>query len=74
VIGTNSLNYDGSEKVAFTGACISVSWLWFFFLAIAGKAIGQIDRKGKLMTHINQISALIIWAVAMYLIINLWKN
>jgi L-lysine exporter family protein LysE/ArgO len=40
VIGTNSLNNDGSEKVTFTGACISVSWLWFFFLAIAGKMIG----------------------------------
>jgi L-lysine exporter family protein LysE/ArgO len=74
VIGTNSLNYDGSEKVAFTGACISVSWFWFFFLAIAGKTIGRIDQKGKLMTRINQISALIIWAVAMYLIVNLWKN
>jgi L-lysine exporter family protein LysE/ArgO len=74
VIGTNSLNYHGSEKVTFTGACISVSWLWFFFLAISGKTIGQINQKGTLMTHINQLSALIIWAVAAYLIINLWKN
>lgn len=71
VIGTNSLNYDGAEKVTFTGACISVSWLWFFFLAIAGKTIGQIDRKGTAMTRINQVSALIIWAVAVYLAVKL---
>jgi L-lysine exporter family protein LysE/ArgO len=59
------------EKFFFTFACISVSWLWFFFLAIAGKTIGQIDRKGKLMTRINQVSALIIWAVAVYLAVKL---
>jgi L-lysine exporter family protein LysE/ArgO len=74
VIGTNSLNYNGGEKVSFTFACISVSWLWFFFLAIAGKTIGQIDRKGVLMTRINQVSALIIWAVAVYLAVELLNN
>ncbi|MED4988012.1 LysE/ArgO family amino acid transporter [Parageobacillus toebii] len=74
MIGTNSLNYDGAEKVTFTGACISVSWLWFFFLAIAGKTIGQIDQKGTLMKRINQLSALIIWAVAVYLAVELLNN
>ena len=33
VIGTSAA-YDGSEKIAFTVATISVSWLWFIFLAI----------------------------------------
>ena len=34
VIGTSASAYDGSEKIAFTVATISVSWLWFIFLAI----------------------------------------
>ena len=31
VIGGSAALYSGSNKIAFTIACISVSWLWFFY-------------------------------------------
>lgn len=67
VIGTSSLAYTGSEKWIFTMACIAVSWLWFFSLAIAGRKIGQIDKNGKFLKRMNQVSAIIIWIMAMYM-------
>lgn len=67
VIGTNSLVYTGYDKWIFTIACVLISWIWFFSLAITGKKIGQIDTNGKLLKRINQISALIIWAMAIYM-------
>ncbi|GKU77614.1 LysE/ArgO family amino acid transporter [Paenibacillus sp. L3-i20] len=73
VIGTSSLNYSGSEKIAFTAACIIISWLWFLGLAIAGKVVGNFDTKGKLLKAINKISAIIIWVVALYIAIELFK-
>ena len=36
VIGTNSIQYIGNEKWAFTLATIIVSWIWFISLAFAG--------------------------------------
>ncbi len=44
VIGSSAALYSGSNKIAFTIACISVSWLWFFLLAILGKMVGSIDK------------------------------
>lgn len=67
VIGTSSLAYEGYEKWIFTAACIVVSWLWFFFLAIVGRRIGQIDKNGNLLKRMNQISAVIIWIMAIYM-------
>ena len=67
VIGTSSLVYSGHEKWIFTIACILVSWIWFLSLAIAGKKIGQIDSSGKLLKGMNQVSALIIWVMAIYM-------
>jgi len=67
VIGTSSLVYTGLDKWIFTVACILVSWIWFFTLAITGKTIGQIDTNGKLLKRMNQISALIIWGMAVYM-------
>lgn len=67
VIGTSSLAYSGYEKWVFTVACIAVSWLWFFSLAILGRKIGQIDRSGKFLKRMNQLSALIIWVMAIYM-------
>lgn len=74
VIGTSSLVYEGYEKWIFTIACIIVSWIWFFSLAITGKKIGQIDRNGKFLNHMNQISALIIWGMAIYMGFQLFLN
>ena len=35
VIGTSASAYVGYEKFAFTLTCISVSWIWFIFSALA---------------------------------------
>lgn len=69
VIGTSSLSYTGSEKVAFSAACITVSWLWFFGLAVLGKTVGHFDTEGRFLKIINRLSAIIIWGVAVYLAI-----
>ncbi|WP_195574515.1 LysE/ArgO family amino acid transporter [Paenibacillus sp. 1001270B_150601_E10] len=71
VIGTSSLSYAGNEKVMFAGACIVTSWLWFLGLAIAGKLIGNLDQEGKLLGLINKCSAVMIWGVTVYLIVQL---
>lgn len=67
VIGTSSLNYTGEEKWLFTVACILVSWLWFFGLALAGRTIGSLRTASKLLKWVNRVSALIIWASALYI-------
>ncbi|AVM25024.1 LysE/ArgO family amino acid transporter [Bacillus pumilus] len=67
VIGTNSLQYSGTEKLAFTLACIIVSWLWFIGLALLGKMLGKLDTNGKWMNRINKASAVMIWLVALYI-------
>lgn len=72
VIGTSSLAYSGYEKLIFTVACIVVSWIWFFLLAILGRKVGQLGNSGMLLKRMNQISAIIIWAMALYLGFNLY--
>lgn len=67
VIGTSSLTYEGYDKWVFTIACITVSWLWFFSLAIVGRWVGQIDKNGNLLKLMNQVSAMIIWIMAIYM-------
>jgi L-lysine exporter family protein LysE/ArgO len=67
VIGTSSLNYNGAEKAAFTVACIVVSWIWFIGLAAAGRMTGELDKSGRFMFIVNKISALIMWAAAIYI-------
>lgn len=65
VIGTSSIVYDGNEKLLFTTACILVSWLWFFGIAFVGRKIGQYDQSGKFLKRLNQISAILIWGMAL---------
>jgi L-lysine exporter family protein LysE/ArgO len=72
VIGTNSLSYHGEEKWAFAVSTILVSWVWFTILAIAGRTLRKLDHTGKVLTLINKVSALIIWAVAIYMGIQLF--
>ncbi|MED1421342.1 LysE/ArgO family amino acid transporter [Bacillus smithii] len=67
VIGTSSLQYNGSEKMAFALACILVSWIWFVGLAVAGRITGEIDKSGRLMRIFNKISALVMWGAAIYI-------
>ncbi len=68
VIGTSSLAYLGTARIAFTAACILNSWVWFFLLAVAGKLIGAI---GPVRKWLNRASAIIIWLSALYLVYNL---
>lgn len=67
VIGPSSISYSGRELAGFTIACITVSWIWFFGLALAGKAIGNLDTGGRFLKRLNQASALLIWGIALYL-------
>ncbi|MET3699714.1 LysE/ArgO family amino acid transporter [Bacillus oleivorans] len=67
VIGTSSLAYAGSEKWVFSIACIVVSWIWFFSLAIAGRKIGKLTSGAMLLKRLNQVSAFIIWGMALYM-------
>jgi L-lysine exporter family protein LysE/ArgO len=67
VIGTNALNFSGSARWVFTITCIVVSFCWFFGLSLAGHFLHKMDRTGLWLTTVNKISALIIWAVALYI-------
>ncbi|MCP2036495.1 L-lysine exporter family protein LysE/ArgO [Planomicrobium sp. HSC-17F08] len=73
VIGTSSLVYANEEKWIFTVAVIAVSWIWFISLAIAGRKIGQFDTGGRLLKRINRLSALIIWAMAVFIFSQLFS-
>ncbi|HDR7376759.1 LysE/ArgO family amino acid transporter [Bacillus toyonensis] len=68
VIGTNSIQYIGSEKWAFTSATIIISWIWFISLALAGKFLKRLDSTGKTILLLNKISGLVIWGVALYML------
>ena len=67
VIGTSSLKYNSSAKIIFTLTCITISWMWFFSLAIAGYNIRKLNKSSMILTIINKIAAIIIWAVAFYI-------
>ncbi|MBO8155840.1 MAG: amino acid transporter [Bacillaceae bacterium] len=67
VIGTSSLSYSGTDKLAFSLACILVSWLWFVFLAVSGHLVGKVDTQGLWIKRLNKISAIIIWGVGLYI-------
>lgn len=68
IIGTNSIQYVGSEKWAFTLTTVTVSWLWFISLALAGRMLGKVDSSGTLISSLNKISGVIIWGVALYML------
>ncbi|WP_204193243.1 LysE family transporter [Staphylococcus sp. GDY8P47P] len=68
VIGTSASAYAGSEKIAFTIATISISRLWFIFLAIAGRSVGHFDKSGRLLIILNKISSIIIVIVALMIL------
>ncbi|XWL03375.1 hypothetical protein AB4G91_05240 [Macrococcoides goetzii] len=61
----------GHNRIAFTIACIVVSWLWFISLAYIGKIIGSIDKQGNIIVILNKVSAIIILIVACIIIKNI---
>lgn len=71
VIGTSATLYSGGEKAAFTLATITVSWLWFSALALAGKKLGQVDSSGRFIMILNKVSSIIILIVACIIIKNI---
>lgn len=71
VIGTSALKYVGMEQVLFTIACITVSWIWFFGLTLAGTVMKKLEGTGSLMNIFNKCYALFIWGTAIYLLVGL---
>jgi L-lysine exporter family protein LysE/ArgO len=67
VIGTNSLSFSSNEKLAYTIGCIVMSYCWFFTLSIIGHYLNKSDTTGLWLSLVNKLSALIIWAVAIYI-------
>lgn len=74
VIGSNALTYSGDERMAFTATTIIVSWCWFLGLALTGRLIGRLDTSGKFINSLNKVSAVVVWAVAVFMIIRLVKQ
>ncbi|MBO8173104.1 MAG: LysE family transporter [Bacillaceae bacterium] len=70
VIGVNAVQYTGVDRVLFTSATILVSFVWFVFLAVAGKMMRRLGR--RVMVGFNKVSAVIMWASAVYLGAQLW--
>ena len=71
VIGTSSISYSGIEKIGFTLACIIISWMWFFSLALIGRQVGRLNNSKGFITTLNKVSALIMWGTAIYLVLTL---
>ncbi len=67
VIGTSSVNYQGSDRLLFTLACILVSWIWFFSLAGLGRLFGRQRRFADGIVLINKVSAVFMWGSALYM-------
>ncbi|OKP85630.1 LysE/ArgO family amino acid transporter [Paenibacillus sp. P32E] len=74
VIGTNSLQYTGAERWAFAAATAGVSWIWFLSLAAAGRLLGRTDSSGRIIRLLNTASALLIWGIAVYMGVQLWRS
>ncbi|KFE42518.1 LysE/ArgO family amino acid transporter [Staphylococcus agnetis] len=71
VIGTSAALYTGSEKVIFTLATITVSWVWFITLALLGRFVGHVDRTDKFIIILNKCSSIIIIVVAIIILKNI---
>ncbi|KGR75631.1 LysE/ArgO family amino acid transporter [Ureibacillus sinduriensis] len=72
VIGTSAVKYNGQEQAMFAVACIVVSWIWFFGLAIFGATLKKINIPTGIFILFNKCSAVFIWCTALYLFIGLF--
>ncbi|WRN75664.1 LysE family transporter [Staphylococcus aureus] len=68
VIGSSAALYSGSNKIAFTIACIQRFMVMVLFTRNFRKMVGSIDKTGKLLTIINKISSIIIIIVALMIL------
>ncbi len=64
VIGSNSIQYQGSTKLAYAVSCIIISWLWFYSLALAGNKLHKLSKAEFWIKCINKAAWLLIWAIA----------
>ncbi|HEC2229776.1 LysE/ArgO family amino acid transporter [Staphylococcus delphini] len=71
VIGTSAAVYAGYNKIIFSIATISVSWIWFVFLAILGKLTGKVDKTGKYIVILNKCSSIIVLIVGLIILKNI---
>ena len=69
VIGTSALGYAGDARWTFAGAVIGVSWLWFAGLAATGRLLGRSESTAAnaVLRRLDTVSAVVIWAVAVYM-------
>lgn len=67
VIGTNSLQYESKELIAFTLVTILVSWVWFVLLAAAGRSMGRWDQTGNGSKWLGKGSSLMMAGLAVYM-------
>lgn len=74
VIGTSAIKYSGLEQVMFGLACVLVSWIWFFGLAVLGATLKKIHIPNQIFIIFNKCSALFIWGTAIYLLISIFKG
>ncbi|MCE5025270.1 LysE/ArgO family amino acid transporter [Staphylococcus simulans] len=71
VIGTSASIYEGDDKLAFSIATISISWIWFIFLAVLGRIVGTVDKSGKFILILNKVSSVIVFLVALIILKNI---
>ncbi|ERG88501.1 MAG: hypothetical protein J07HX5_00646 [halophilic archaeon J07HX5] len=73
MIGTNALRYSQSARWVFTIACLIISWGWFLGLATAGWLLGDTIVNDSRLEYLNTLSAAIIWAGALYMMITVFS-
>lgn len=68
IIGGTALAYTNlADRVAFSIACVGVSWVWFTLLAWVGRVATSFLFRDKARARMNQISGAMMWASAIYL-------
>lgn len=74
VIGTSAVKYSGQQLLFFTLACVFISWIWFFGLAVLGATLKKINIHSQIFILFNKCSAIFIWGTAIYLLISLYST
>ncbi len=74
VLGSSAIQYNGLERIYFTAACVTVSWVWFFLLTVGGHFLGKQEQMDNAFVYINKCSALFIWGSALYMGYLLWNT
>ncbi len=65
VIGGGAALYPTpAEKLVYALAAVLVSWVWFFAISLAGRALGQLRNQAGTLKWINRVSAGIMWTIA----------